>query len=215
VNLTPDELLSTTRAVRRRLDLEKPVEREVLEECLSLAQQAPSGGNRQPFRFVVVQDAATRADVARLYREAAQTSLPDPETITGGDPRRVEQSRRVYRSAWYLVDHLHEVPVHVLPYVAAPRAGGQTPGPGPWASVLPAVWSFMLAARSRGLGTVWAGIIVQREREVAELLGVPYDEMQLATLIPVAYTRGADFKPGVREPLDSIVYWDRWQRSNY
>jgi nitroreductase len=197
--LTPDELLSTTRAVRRRLDLTRPVEEHVLDDCLRLAQQAPSAGNRQPFHFVVVRDATLRGRIGALYHELAEEYLPRPETIE--DAAR----RRVYSSAWYLAERLQDVPVHVFPCVEWRDA----PGPGQWASVIQAAWSFMLAARSRALGTAWVGMVVRRERPFAELLDIPED-VRIAALVPVAYTVGTEFKPGVRHPLAAMVHRDRW-----
>ncbi len=212
LDLTPDELLATTRSVRKRLDLTRPVEREVLEECLYLAQQAPTGSNRQHWHFVVVTEPATRAALADCYRRgwtsyrAAQDASPP-----SGHPARVARMRRVLASAQYLADHLHEVPVHVVPCVM-----GRTEGEpvvvqaARWGSVLPAVWSFMLAARARGLGTAWTTLHLPHEREAAELLGIPYDQVMQTALIPVAYTIGTDFKPARREPLETIVHWEGW-----
>jgi nitroreductase len=186
LELTTDELLSTTRAVRKRLDLTRPVEREVLEECLHLAQQAPTASYSQGWHFVVVTDAAKRAALGELWRNV-------------GD------------AVHYLADHIHEVPVHVIPCVA----GRTEDAPvvlqaSRWASIVPAAWSFMLAARSRGLGTVWTTFHLMYEREAADILGIPYEEMMQAALIPVAYTIGTDFKPGTRRPLDTMVHWDSW-----
>jgi nitroreductase len=206
---TADELLSTTRAVRRRLDLARPVEREVLEECLRLAQQAPTGGNRQNWHFVVVTDAEKRRALAAIYERVARAYLPQLDGLDGLDG----EAGRIYRSAWYLVDHLAEVPVHVVPCVEWERStDGAEPlhGPGAWASVLQGAWSFMLAARGRGLGTVWTSLHLQHEEEAADLLGIPYAQVRQAALIPVAYTLGTDFAPGPRGPLDQIVHWDRW-----
>ena len=203
LELTPDELLATTRAVRKRLDLERPVERKVLEECLRLAQQAPTASYRQDWHFVVVTDPERRAGLADLYRRASSDYLG----AAVEDPRRAP----IVESARYLAEHLHEVPVHVIPCVT-----GRTDGkPGAmqasrWASIYPAAWSFMLAARSRGLGTVWTTFHLAHEREAAELLGIPYDEVMQVALIPVAYTRGTDFRPGAREPLERTVHWDTW-----
>jgi nitroreductase len=207
LELTPDELLTTTRAVRKRLDLSRPVEREVLEECLTLAQQAPTGSYRQDWHFVVVTDPELRAGLADLWRAGGERYLAgtrDPEEIPG-------MMGRVLGGVFHLRDHLHKVPVHVIPCIE-----GRTDGKGAfvqasrWGSILPAAWSFMLAARSRGLGTVWTTFHLAREQEAAELLGIPYDEVMQAALIPVAYTIGTDFKPAVRAPLDSMVHWDRW-----
>jgi nitroreductase len=207
LDLTPDELLSTTRAVRRRLDLGRPVEREVLEECLTLAQQAPTGSYRQDWHFVVVTDAERRARLADLWRQGAERYLG-----AVGDPAEVPgMMGRVLGGVVHLRDHLHEVPVHVIPCIQ-----GRTDGKSAfaqasrWGSIVPATWSFMLAARARGLGTVWTTFHLAREQEAAELLGIPYDDVMQAALIPVAYTIGTDFKPGVRAPLDSFVRWDGW-----
>jgi nitroreductase len=207
LRLSPDELLSTTRAVRRRLDLERPVERELLEQCLALAQQAPTGSYRQDWHFVVVTDAERRAGLAELWRQGAKRYLD-----AVGDPAEVPgMMGRVLAGVVHLADHLHEVPVHVIPCIH-----GRTEGKGTfaqasrWGSILPATWSFMLAARSRGLGTVWTTFHLAHEQEAAELLGIPYDEVMQAALIPVAHTIGTAFKPGVRAPLEAFVHWDGW-----
>jgi nitroreductase len=207
LELTPDELLSTTRAVRKRLDLEQPVERSVLEECLRLAQQAPTGSYRQHWHFVVVTEPELRAALADLWRQGAGKYLAgigDPEAIPG-------MMGRVVGGVFHLRDHLHEVPVHVIPCIE-----GRTDDKGvfaqasAWGSIMPAAWSFMLAARSRGLGTVWTTFHLFREEQAAELLGIPFDEVMQAALIPVAYTVGTKFKAAVRAPLDTFVHWDRW-----
>ncbi len=207
LELTPDELLTTTRAVRRRLDLERPVEREVLEECLALAQQAPTGGYRQDWHFVVVTDPELRSGLAELWRQGGDQYLAGvgkPDEIPG-------MMGRVVGAVFHLRDHLQDVPVHVIPCIE-----GRTDGKGAfaqasrWGSIMPAAWSFMLAARSRGLGTVWTTFHLMHEQEAAELLGIPYDEVMQAALIPVAHTVGTEFKPAKRAPLDSIVHWDRW-----
>jgi len=206
LDLTPDELLSTTRAVRRRLDLRRPVEREVLEECLALAQQAPTGSYAENWHFVVVSDAALRAQLADLWRRGAGRYLARRD-----ESRLPEQLQRTVRSVRHLVEHLHEVPVHVIPCVEG-RTDGE-PGPlqaAKWASIMPAAWSFMLAARSRGLGTVWTSFHLFHEAEAAELLGIPYDQVMQAALIPVAYTKGTDFRPAPRRPLETMVHWEGW-----
>jgi nitroreductase len=212
--LSPDELLSTTRAVRKRLDLSRPVEREVLEECLALAQQAPTGSNRQDWQFVVVTDPEKRAALAELYRRGAELYRSSPTSARNQvieDPVRRATYERVKSSADYLTDHMHEVPVHVIPCIAG-RLDNQpiVVQGGRWGSILPAVWSFMLAARSRGLGTCWTTFHLNFEQEAARVLGIPYDQYTQAALIPVAYTIGTDFKPGPRAPLDSMVRWNAW-----
>ena len=209
LDLTPDELLSTTRCVRRRLDLTRPVERDVLEECLRLAQQAPTASYREDWHFVVVTDAAQRAALGELWREGGKKYLGrfDAEAAKDLTPAR----RRLLESVWHLVEHIHEVPVHVIPCVEG-RTDGM-PGAmqsGKWTTIVPAAWSFMLAARSRGLGSCWTSFHLFFEREAAEILGLPYDEIMQAALIPVAYTIGTEFRPAPRKPLDTMVHWDRW-----
>ncbi|HZO62255.1 MAG TPA: nitroreductase family protein [Gaiellaceae bacterium] len=208
LELTPDELLSTTRAVRRRLDLERPVERGLIEQCLQLAQQAPTGSYAQDWHFVVVTDPEVRAGLADLWRQGCDRYLArmdDPGSIPG-------MMGRVLGGVFHLRDHLHEVPVHLIPCIE-----GRTEDKGVfaqasrWGSIMPAAWSFMLAARSRGLGTVWTTFHLFREQEAAELLGIPFESVMQAALIPVAHTIGSDFKPGVRAPLETFVHWDRWR----
>ena len=206
LELTPDELLTTTRAVRKRLDLSRPVEREVLDECLALAQQAPTGSYRQDWHFVVVTDPELKAGLAELWRAGGERYL------AGVDPAAAEgMMGRVLGGVFHLRDHLHEVPVHVIPCIEG-RTDGKSvfAQASRWGSIMPAAWSFMLAARSRGLGTVWTSFHLAHEQEAAELLGIPYDDVMQAALIPVAYTIGTEFKPAVRAPLDSMVHWDRW-----
>jgi len=201
-----DHVLTTTRSVRRRLDLERPVEPEVIEECLRLAIQAPTGGNSQGWRWIVVTDAELRMQLAELYRDISTPYLA--AGLDAGEPS--EQQRRVVDSAKYLADILHEVPVHVIPCLYGELEG--VPGwaaAGAYGSILPAVWSFMLAARSRGLGTVWTTLHLANEEETAELLGIP-DGMTQVALIPTAYFTGDDFKPAVRPPVEGITYWDTW-----
>jgi len=205
LDLTPDELLSTTRAVRKRLDLERPVEREVLEECLELAQQAPTASFSQNWHFVVVTDAAKRAALGELWRQVA---LPYLER--GGGPRQ-GQMARIGAGVVHLAEHIQDVPVHVIPCVQGRYEGKPNPlVASMYGSIVPAAWSFMLAARSRGLGSVWTTFHLMHEREAAEILGMPYDEVTQVALIPVAYTKGTDFKPGTRKPLDTMVHWDSW-----
>jgi nitroreductase len=205
LDLTPDELLSTTRAVRKRLDLTKPVEREVLEECLQLAQQAPTGSYAQTWHFVVVQDADKRRALAELWKQVA---LPYLER---GGGAREGMMLRVSDAVRHLADHLHEVPVHVIPCIEGRFEGKpHFMVASMYASIIPAAWSFMLAARARGLGSVWTTFHLVHEQEAAEILGIPYDEVSQIALLPVAYTLGTDFKPGPRKPLDSMVHWDNW-----
>jgi nitroreductase len=200
--LTADQLLSTTRTVRKRLDLTRPVERELLEECLELAFQAPSGGNAQGWHFVLVEDADRKRAISDLYRRSKAKN--DPASTP-------PEHQRVMDSSAYLAEHLHEVPVLVIPCIEgrvenAPRLIQAVT----WGSILPAAWSFMLAARARGLGTAWTSLHLEYEREAAEVLGIPYEEVTQVALIPVAYTIGTDFKPAPRIPRGERTHWDTW-----
>ena len=214
-----DEVLTTTRAVRRRLDLERPVAPELLRACLEPALQAPSGGNDQGWHFVVVTDPGLRAAVADAFRrgafEYAGRQKPRRDPAAGPGRRFSDQERaarkRVMASAAYLFEHLHEVPALVIPCVEgrfedAPPVDQATA----FGSILPAVWSFMLAARSRGLGTSWTTAHLMVEEEVADLLGIPFASVTQVALIPVAHTVGDDFGPAPRRPLDDVLHWDRW-----
>lgn len=202
---TCDELLTTTRAVRRRLDLTRPVPRGVIEACLELAVQAPTGSNSQTWRWLVVDDADRRQALADLYRRGGEAYLTAAgETATG-------QTARVFRSALYLMEHLHEVPVHVIPCLEGrPRDGASvTQLGGYYASIYPAVWSFQLALRARGLGSCLTTLHLGFEQEAAEILGIPENVVQTA-LLPVAYTLGTDFKRAARPPVSGITHWNTW-----
>ena len=204
-----DRLLSTTRAVRKRLDLTRPVERDVILDCIRLSQQAPTGSNSQTWRWLVVTDEDKRAELARLYAETGREYLgAAKENLDGADA----QTKRVYDSAFYLMDHLHEVPVHVIPCVTGriPEGAPVAAQASMFGSILPAVWSFQLALRSRGLGSAWTTLHLFREQEAAKLLGIPDDVTQVA-LLPVAYTKGTDFKVAQRPDPETITSFDQWE----
>ena len=211
VHLTTDELLSTTRTVRRRLDLSRPVEREVLEECLSLAVQAPTASNRQEWQWVFISDAGIRRALAELYvrPDPGYRSLPMREYTP--DDVRARRREGVASSADFLRRHLAEVPVLLVPchWGRVDDAPVATQA-ALWGSLYPAVWSLFLALRSRGLGAAWTTVSLRHEREIADLLGIPYGEYTQGGLFPIAYTVGTDFKPAARRPLSEIVHWDRW-----
>ena len=214
--LTPDELLTTTRSVRKRLDLTRPVDRAVIKECLAVAQQAPTGGNAQNWHFVVVTDAGKRAQLADLYRRGWGVYLPmaleaSAANPASADPVRQAAMARLSASAQHLVDHLHDVPVHVVPCFAG-RVEGQPPfmTAGMYGSVIQAGWSLMLAARARGLAGCWTTIHLLFEEEAARILGIPYDRVTQVALIALAHALGTGFKPAPREPLDTAVHWDNW-----
>lgn len=198
---TVDKLLSTTRAVRKRLDLDRPVSTDVMLECLRLAIQAPTGSNRQTWRWLVVTDPDVRARLGELYRE------PEPGVTAPGlapfEPDNPQQ-QRMYDSAFYLRERLEQVPVLVVPCVET------VGGAAGWApSIYPAVWSFMLALRSRGLGSVMTTAHLFRREESDALLGVPEGFVQTC-LIPVAYYTGTDFKPADRRPIEEVTFLNRW-----
>jgi len=200
-----DELLSTTRAVRRRLDFERAVEPKVILDCIALAQQAPTASNSQTWRWMVVTDAATKAGLADLYRQGCLAHLEEG-VRTAVDP----QTRRVYESALQLAQTVERVPVLVIPCIERRFDGAPlVVAASSWGSILPAAWSFLLALRSRGLGSVWTTAHLWKEEASAALLGIPNTVTQVA-MFPVAYTIGTDFRPANRLPPESITYWDRW-----
>ena len=215
LNLSPDTLLTTTRSVRKRLDLSRPVEPEVIRECLELALQAPTGSNSQGWHFVVVTDPAERQALAELYRKGGiqymQRQASVLQKLPASNQQEAAAMSRIIDSARYLIEHLHEVPVHVIPCIQG-RTENQPVNvqAARWGSIMPAAWSFMLAARSRGLGTSLTSFHLAYEQEAAQILGIPYDKIMQAGLIPVAYTLGTDFKPAPRKPLESVLHWNRW-----
>ncbi|MGI9621298.1 MAG: nitroreductase family protein [Acidimicrobiales bacterium] len=214
LDLTADEVLTTTRSVRKRLDLDRPVSREVIEECLDIALQAPSGSNSQGWQWVFVTDPAKKRVIADCYGKhydayAGKITPEYPE----GDPR-IEQRPKILDSSQYLRQIFHQVPVMMIPCIE--RGGRLDTGTNTvaqasgWGSLLPAVWSFMLALRSRGLGSAWTTLHLPDEKVVADLLGIPYDTVTQAGLFPIAYTIGTDFKPATRLPAASLSHWESW-----
>jgi nitroreductase len=163
---------------------------------------------------VVVTDPNKRAELANLYRKGAEVYISLPSSMTGmniDDPERKATQERVTLSAMYLIQHIQEVPVHVIPCIQGRTEGLPTVGQAAqWCSIIPAAWSFMLAARARGLGTTFTSFHLFFEEDAAKLLGIPFKEVMQTALIPVAYTKGSEFKPAPREPLSTIVHWDGW-----
>ncbi|MFL6161983.1 MAG: nitroreductase family protein [Jatrophihabitantaceae bacterium] len=211
IPLNPDELLTTTRTVRKRLDLTRPVPTEVIRDCLEIALQAPSGSNKQHWQWIVVTDSDQRRAIGEVYRRSTEQYLASEGAagkLFADDPARAPVQQRVGDSVAYLAQHMADVPVLVLPclQVAKLPTGNQA---GLWGSLLPAVWSFMLAARARGLGTAWTTLHLVYEAEVGEILGLP-DGIRQAALIPTAYYTGTDFRPAARQPLDEVLHWDHW-----
>jgi nitroreductase len=206
-------VLTTTRSVRKRIDFDRPVSRELLLECLEVAVQAPTGGNRQGWQFVIVTDPDKKKAIGELYAKSfgiyASSGRPQYER---DDPRR-RQFPRVASSAQYLADRMHEVPAMVIPCI---EGRVDVPGStnleiaGVYGSILPAAWSFMLAARARSLVTAWTTLHLRYERETAQILGIPCERYTQTALITVGHHTGGEFKAAERIPLDSIVHWDKW-----
>ena len=212
IPLSPDELLTTTRSVRKRLDLDRPVPIELVRECLEVAVQAPTGSNQQGWHWLVITDAELRARIGDYYKQSYDRYRNSPgyggAAANQSDERRAVQAR-VSTSAEYLADRMGDVPVHVLACITAGEelpAGNQA---GLWGSLLPAAWSFQLAARARGLGSAWTTLHLRYEKEISELLGIPPNVRQ-GVLLPTAYYTGETFKPALREPLDTVLHLDRW-----
>ncbi len=210
---TADHLLTTTRSVRKRLDFSRPVDPAVIERCIAIALQAPTGSNQQGWHFVVVTDAATRKGLADLYRKAFDLYVNAPESMRpsiGENDPRFAQTQRIIDSATYLARRLHEAPVMVIPCIEGRvENAGVLAQASIYGSILPAAWSFMLALRARGLGSAWTTLHLMFEQEAAALLGLP-DSVTQTALIPVAQVSGSDFKPAKRLPPEGRTHWNRW-----
>ena len=201
---TVDKLLTTTRTVRKRLDLTRPVEPKIVQECLEIAIQAPTGGDIARYHFMVITDAAKRAGLAELYRKAREVARQIPRE------RPAVRSPRLSESVNYLADHLHEVPVHIIPCCEREQRQNESlTHSSLYGNILPATWSLMLALRARGIGAAWTNLHLMCEEEVALFLGIPEDIRQVG-LLPVAYFLGEDFKPAKRVPARERTYWDSW-----
>ena len=206
-----DHLLSTTRAVRKRLDLTRDVPRDMIVDCIRIATQAPAGGNVQMWRWLVVDDPALKLGLADLYRKSyAPYMQAQREAVAAGGRT---DAGAIMASSDHLAEVLHEVPALVIPCQIGRPDPNMSQGhlAGMYGSILPAVWSFMLAARARGIGTAWTTLHLGYEREAAELLGIPENVAQVA-LTPVAFYTGDDFKPGSRLPAEKVTYFNQWKQ---
>lgn len=208
-----DKLLTTTRAVRKRLDLTRPVPHSVLLECIEIAAQAPTGGNVQQWRWILVDDPATKRAIADLYRRAYSPYIEAQKRAVEVVGRTDDSTRNIIDSSSHLANVLADVPVLAIPCgldrVSAAWTAGRLAG---WyGSLLPAIWSFQLALRSRGIGSAWTTLHLEYEDEAAEILGIPATVTQLA-LLPVAYYTGDDFKPGTRKPATAVTYLNGWKK---
>jgi nitroreductase len=201
-----DLLLSTTRSVRKRLDFERPVERETLLECLELAVQAPTASNRQTWRWMIVTDPELKKKIADIYREQGMDYLRSGLADSAAD----SSQQRVKDSALYLAENMERAPAYVIPCIEEDLAGKSgTESIGTLGSIIQAGWSFQLALRARGLGSTWTTLHLGDAKAVAELLGIPAGVTQVA-LIPVAYTKGTSFRPAKRPPVTEITHWNHW-----
>ncbi len=218
LDLTPDQLLSTTRAVRKRLDFEREVPMALIEECLQVAMQAPTGSNAQGWHFVIVTDADKRRALAELYRKAfaMYPDLPSSaHNVHRDDPTMTEIQAKIVSSAEYLADNMEKVPAMLIPCISG-RIDGIPPPLATlsqasiYGSILPAVWNFMLAARARRLGTCWTTLHLWFEEDAAKLLGIPYEEITQCALVPIAYTKGTKFRAAPRKPLDGVLHVNTW-----
>lgn len=214
LGLSADEVLTTTRSVRKRLDFDRPVPQELLTECVRVALQAPSGSNRWLMRFVIVTDQGQREALAAVYRKAYEYYRTIPTYIGAVDKGSHEHNvnqQRTAESADYLAENMHRAPALVVACVLGKAENGPSIAKTTLlGSVLPGMWSFMLAARNRGLGTCWTTVMLFREEEAAEVLGIPNDKVTMAALSPVAFTKGTDFRPAMRPAPEEVIHWDRW-----
>lgn len=218
LGLPADVLLTTTRAVRKRLDLSRPVGVDVLTDCLRIAIQAPTGSNAQGWQWVFVTDPEQRRRIGEVYREkfginAAANRAADPASFYRSSDVRAEGLERLLGSVGYLADVIDQVPVLLIPCIegrvettSVARSAAQ------WGSILPAVWSYLLALRERGLGSAWTTAHLKEggEQQVAEILGIPGDRYTQVGLFPIAYTVGTDFRPAKRLAPESLMHLDRW-----
>jgi len=212
LSLTPDELLTTTRSVRKRLDFSRPVSFDLVRECLEIALQAPTGSNRQGWHWLAVTDADKRQAIGQFYRRAVENYLGSPGSaarLFADDPSRADVQQRVGGSVAYLGEHMGDAPVLLIGAIHAGRALPTDNQAGVWGSLLPAAWSYMLAARTRGLGTAWTTLHLNYEAEISALLGIPPNVRQ-GVLIPTAYYTGETFKPAPRQPLDGVLHVNGW-----
>ncbi len=219
LDLSNDELLSTTRAVRKRLDFDRPVPESAIRECMEVAVQAPTGSNAQGWQFVFVTDAAKKTQIGEIYRQAFSIYKDMPIAIhklhqESGDNTLIGSQARSASSADYLAENMGRAPVLFIPCIAGRTDSEATNNiiaqTGTLGSIIPAAWNFMLAARARGLGTAWTTLHLMQEKEVADIIGIPYDDFMQVALIPIAYTQGTDFKKAYRPPVDTVMHINEW-----
>ena len=215
-----DHVLTTTRSVRRRLDFEREVPLDLVEEALEIALQAPTGANTQTWRFMVVTDSSKKTKIADYYRQAAGAYVEGRTALskTGvtmmreyeADDLRQQQRAALMKSGGYLMQHMQRAPVMIIPCIEGRFEHEDVfTQASMWGSILPATWSLMLALRARRLASAWTTLHLQYEREISELLGIPPDYTQ-AALLPIAWLTGGDLKPAARLPVKEVTFWDSW-----
>jgi nitroreductase len=207
------KVLTTTRSVRKRLDFDRLVPRDLLLECLEVAVQAPTGSNSQGWQFVIVTEPETKRVIADFYRKSWGVYSTSRGPRYSPEDMRRAQLPRVASSAQYLADRMHEIPVMVIPCIEGrvDRPGASNLDmAGLYGSILPAAWSFLLAARDRGLVGSWTTLHLKYEREVADLLGIPYERFTQAALLAIGFSTGGEFKAADRIALESLVHWEQW-----
>lgn len=209
LGLSVDEVLTTTRAVRKRLDVTKPVSRDLIEECLEIALQAPNGSNRNTWRWIVVDDPHVIARLADEYKAAMgllhSGEMPTPNPLGNGIPGE----DKILDSAFALVEKLDRLPAILIPLMPGrPDGTDVVTQASMWGSIVQAVWSFMLALRERGLGSAWLTVTSRREKQIAELLGVPYEQYTQVGFFPIAYTQGTDFRKAWRKPVSEVLTYN-------
>lgn len=210
LGLSADEVLTTTRAVRKRIDFDRPIERDVIMECVEIAQQAPTGSNRQGWRWMFVEDPEKKAAIADLYRANFYPYIGMDNPDTDELPER-DAGDRILSSAVHMARRLHEVPLMAIPLHTGRLEGASTfTQASAWGSILPAVWSFLLALRERGMGSSWTTLHLPDEQKVADLLGIPFNEYTQVGMFPIGYTLGTDFKLAKRVPAEKFVHWNQF-----
>jgi nitroreductase len=222
LELTADQVLTTTRSVRKRLDLSRAVPRSLIAECLEIAFQAPNGSNQNTWEWVVIDERETARKAAAIYDGALDDFISSPygqayakegaaKAAADTTGKVVESMTKMSESVYYLRQHMGEMPALVVPmFFGRPEGMNLFHLASNFGSVVPAVWSLFLALRVRGLGSAWTTAHLLREREMAELLGIPHDKYTQVGLFPIAYTIGTEFKKGWRKPVGEVVSWNRF-----
>jgi nitroreductase len=207
LNLSVDEVLTTTRTVRKRLDLSKPVPRALIEECLELALQAPNGSNLNVWRWIVVDDRATIATIAGIYKAGLEVYANDHYRANLGVPGE----DKLMDSAMTLLRVMDQVPAMLIPLMPGRVEGKNASDQAVmWGSIVQAVWSFCLALRERGLGSAWTTVTLERENDMADVLGIPFEQYTQVGLFPIGYTLGTDFKRAWRKPVSEVLSYNKF-----